>query len=187
MRSEDAGNLLNYSEIAKDADVSANTVKNWISILSASGILFLLEPWHRNVTKRMIKAPKLYFWDTGLCAWLSNWNSPEALESGAMSGAFLENWVISEIIREWKYAGETVEFYYYRDKDQKEIDLLLFRNGMYHPIEIKKTAKPDKKHTASFNLPSQSDTKRGEGAMICMIEDSFPLSELDMAIPVGWV
>ncbi|MDR1489129.1 MAG: ATP-binding protein, partial [Desulfovibrio sp.] len=123
------GQLLNISELARDADVSPVTGKKWLSILEASGLIYLLEPCFTNVTKRMSKTPKLYFLDTGLAAYLTEWSSPEALEAGAMSGPILETWIMGELLKSWLHNGLRPPFYYYRDKDKKEIDLLIIQDG----------------------------------------------------------
>ncbi|MDL2226644.1 ATP-binding protein [Deltaproteobacteria bacterium OttesenSCG-928-M10] len=138
------GQLLNIAELSRDADVSPVTGKKWLSILEASGLVYLLEPYFTNVTKRMVKAPKLYFLDTGLAAYLTEWSSPETLEAGAMSCAIFETWVLVELLKSWLGNGLRPPFYYYRDKDQKEIDLLIIQDGTVYPLECKKTASPDK-------------------------------------------
>jgi predicted AAA+ superfamily ATPase len=144
------GQLLNMADLARDADVAPNTAKNWLSILQASGIVYLLEPWHSNVAKRLVKTPKLYFLDTGLCAYLTEWSSPETLEAGAMSGAVFETWVVAEIIKSYLHCGKQAPLYYYRDKDKLEIDLLIVVDGTIHPVEIKKTASPSKHDIRHF-------------------------------------
>ena len=120
--------LLNLSDLARDADVSPNTAKSWLSILETSGIVYLLEPYHTNVTQRLVKAPKLYFLDTGLVAYLTQWATPQTLEAGAMSGAVLETWVIGELVKSYYHHGRTPPFYYYRDRDGRE-DRLANRAG----------------------------------------------------------
>lgn len=139
-----------HGRAGRDADVHPNTAKNWLSVLEASGLIWLLQPWHSNVTKRLVKTPKLYFLDTGLVAYLTGWSSPETLEAGAMSGAILETWIIGEILRGWWHNGMEAPLYFYRDKDGKELDGLLVRNGVFHPLEIKKTASPDKNDIRHF-------------------------------------
>ena len=146
------GQLLNQADLARDADIAPNTAKSWPSILQASGIVYLLGPYHANLTKRMVKTPKLYFLDTGLCAYLTEWSSPETLEAGAMTGAILETWVISELLKGYRHNGRQAPFYYYRDKDKKEIDLLIVKDGTVYPLEIKKTAMPQKRDIRQFHL-----------------------------------
>lgn len=158
------GQLLNMTELARDADVHPNTAKNWLSVLEASGLIWLLQPWHSNVTKRLVKTPKLYFLDTGLVAYLTGWSSPETLEAGAI----LETWIIGEILRGWWHNGMEAPLYFYRDKDGKELDGLLVRNGVFHPLEIKKTASPDKNDIRHFATLERLGLPVGQGAVICL-------------------
>jgi predicted AAA+ superfamily ATPase len=178
--------LLNISQLAQDADISVNTAKRWMSILIKSGIVYLVEPYYSNVSKRLIKAPKLFFLDSGLCSWLTNWTSPETLEAGAASGAMFETWVISEILKTWQHNGLYPSFYYYRNKDQKEIDLLIVKDGVVYPIEIKKTAAPHKQdiHYASL---TRLGVKLGPGIIVCLVEEPIPLSNDIYAIPVSYI
>lgn len=136
------GQLLNMADLARDADVAFNTAKSWLSILQTSGIINLLEPYHSNLTKRLVKTSKLYFLDTGLCAYLTQLSTPETLESGAMSGAILETWIIGELLKSYWHNGRQAPFFYYRDKDKKEIDLLIIQDGTIYPLECKKSASP---------------------------------------------
>lgn len=170
-------NLINLSEIAKDVDVSPNTVKNWLSILQTSGLVYLLNPFFNNITQRLIKAPKLYFLDTGLCSYLAGWTTPEALEAGVMSGAIFETYVISEIIKSYWHNGKEFPGFFYRDKDSKEIDLLIVQNQNIYPIEIKKTTIPSKKHVKHFSLLDKFKETVETGALICMNDKITPLKE----------
>ncbi|MFO8058882.1 MAG: ATP-binding protein [bacterium] len=177
------GQLLNMSELARDADVAPNTAKSWLSILQASGLVYLLEPYHTNVTKRVVKTPKLYFLDTGLCAYLTEWSTPETLEAGAMSGAVFETWVVAEILKSYWHNGRSAPFYFYRDKDQKEIDLLIIRDGTIYPLEIKKSATPKKEDVRHFPILDKLNMPVGPGGVICLSEHSIPLSENTSSIP----
>lgn len=179
------GQLLNMSDMARDASIAVPTAKRWLSILEASGIIYLLEPYHSNTTKRLIKAPKLYFLDTGLCAYLTEWPSSETLEAGAMSGAMLETFIFGEILKSYWYNGKRAPLYYYRDKDQKEIDLLIIQGDTIYPLEFKKTAKPNKADMRHFNVLEHSGMKVGAGGIICLTETLLPLTEQMYAIPVG--
>lgn len=181
------GQLLNMAELARDADVHPNTAKNWLSVLEASGLIWLLQPWHSNVTKRLVKTPKLYFLDTGLVAYLTGWSSPETLEAGAMSGAILETWIIGEILRGWWHNGMEAPLYFYRDKDGKELDGLLVRNGVFHPLEIKKTVSPDKNDIRHFATLERLGLPVGQGAVICLCRESLPLTETVCTVPAGWL
>jgi predicted AAA+ superfamily ATPase len=180
-----SGQLLNLAELSRDADVAYNTAKSWLSILQASGIVYLLEPYHTNGTKRLIKTPKLYFLDTGLCAWLTEWSSPETLEAGAASGAILETWIMSEILKSWWHTGRRAPFYFYRNKDQKEIDLLIIQDGTIYPLEFKKTASPDKKSVRHFQLLEKLNLPVGHGGVICLSKHFLPLTPTAASIPVS--
>jgi len=179
------GQLLNLADFARDADIAHNTAKSWLSILRASGIVYLLEPYHTNLSKRLIKAPKLYFLDTGLCAYLTGWSSPETLEAGAMSGAILETWTMSEMLKGYLHNGRPAPFYYYRDKDMKEIDLLIVQDGTIYPFEFKKTAAPSPADVRQFEVLRRLGLPVGPGGVICLIRQALPLTESAMAMPVG--
>ena len=181
------GQLLNYAELAKDADVAPNTAKSWLSILQASGIVYLLPPYHSNISKRLIKTPKLYFCDTGLCAYLTEWSSPETLEAGAMSGAILETWILMEILKSYVYNGKQAPFYYYRDKDKKEIDLLIVADGQITPIEFKKTASPSNRDVRHFSRLEKLDLPVASGGLVCLSEQSLPLTRNTITIPISWL
>ena len=181
------GQLLNLTAMARDVDIAPNTAKNWLSILKASGTVYLLEPFHANVTKRLVKSPKLYFLDTGLAAYLTEWSTPETLEAGAMSGAMLESWAVSEVIRSYWHAGRQAPLYYCRDKDQNEIDLLISRDGTLYPIEIKKTTAPTKKDIRHFSILDRLDVQQGPGAVLCLTESPMPITETVWAVPISQI
>lgn len=184
------GQLLNHADLSRDADVSPLTAKNWLSILVASGIVYLLEPYHSNYNKRLVKSPKLYFLDTGLAAYLTEWSSPETLEAGAMNGAFLETWVVSEIIKSYWHHGQRAPLYFYRDKDQKEIDLLIVRDNTIHPVEIKKSAQPTREAVRHFSVLDnlrQPGISIGHGALVCLAPLSIPMTESVTVVPVGMI
>jgi predicted AAA+ superfamily ATPase len=178
-----SGNLVNYSDIAQAGNVSVPTAKEWIKILQSMGIIYLLEPFSNNELKRMIKTPKLYFCDTGLCAYLSMWTSMETLMNGAASGHFYENYVVSEFLRMYSCSENKTNMTFYRDTNQKEIDIVLEENGTLHPLEIKKSSNPEKKAISSFRLLEKSSLKVGEGGIICMAAKPFPLDENNNTIP----
>jgi len=179
------GQLLNLAELGRDAGVSTGTARSWLSILQASGIVYLLEPYFTNVTKRLVKTPKLYFLDTGLCAYLTEWSSPETLEAGAMSGAVLETWTIGELLKGWWHSGKRAPFHFYRDKDQKEIDLLIIQDGTAYPIEIKKTASPGTRDIRHFGVLDRLSLPVGPGALICLVRQALPLTDSVYAVPVS--
>lgn len=177
------GQLLNLADMARDVGVAPNTAKHWLSILQASGLVWLLEPWHTNLSKRLVKTPKLYFLDTGLAAYLTEWSSPATLEAGAMSGAIFETWVLGEMLKSWWHHGKQAPFYYYRDKDQKEIDVLIVRDGRVHPVEIKKTAQPSRAVVRHFSVLENLGLEVGAGAVICLTAERLPIAALVSAIP----
>lgn len=177
------GQVLKYSELANAVDISEPTAKTWLSVLVSSNIVYLLEPYYRNITKRMTKMPKIYFLDTGLCSYLTGWSSPEVIEKGAMNGAFFETFVVSEILKSYRHNGERPLIYWYRDTQQKEIDLLIERDGKLHPIEIKLTSNPNKSMLKHFNVLDN----QGYGGLICMRESDIPLTEDVSAIPISYI
>jgi uncharacterized protein len=181
------GQLLNYSDLARDVDIDHKTAKAWLAALETSGLVYLLPPYHSNVTKRLVKTPKLYFLDTGLCSYLTRWPSPEALEAGAMSGAIFETYLLAEILKSYWHNGESAYFYYYRDVDQKEIDLVLEEGDTLYPVEFKKTASPSQSASKQFPVLAKLKRKVGHGAVICLRETDVPLSREVTAIPAGYL
>ena len=177
------GQMLQYADLARDVGISQPTAKKWLSLLVTSGIVTLVEPWYSNTLTRMIKAPKLYFLDTGLAAYLTRWTTPEALEAGASSGAFFETFVVSEILKSWYNAGKTPPLFYYRDKDRNEIDLILESDGKLHPVEIKKSANPGKDSVAAFRLLSDAGRNLGSGGVVCCAAEYLPLDPQNSIIP----
>ncbi len=176
--------MLNYAELAADVGISQPTAKKWISLLVSSGILVLVQPYFNNALKRIVKAPNLYFMDTGLCAYLTRWTSSEALEVSAMSGAFFETFVVSEIIKSYLGTGKRPPIYYYRDSNKKEIDLIIEENGVLKPIEIKKSASPTKRAVRHFSVLHKTGKTVTGGSVICMSEELLPLTEGNWAVPV---
>ena len=181
------GQVLNYSDIARDVDIDHKTAKAWLSVLETSGLVYLLQPYHNNITKRIIKTPKLYFLDTGLCSYLTQWPTAASLEAGAMSGAILETYMFSEILKSYWHNGKTPHFYYYRDTDQKEVDLIIETGEALYPIEFKKTANPFKTASKHFHVLEKLGKKVGHGAVVCFVEKAVPLSREVTAIPVGYL
>lgn len=177
------GQILKYSELANEVDVSEPTAKSWLSILVSSNLVYILQPYYKNITKRMVKMPKLYFLDTGLCAYLTGWSSPKVIQNGAMNGAFLETFVISEILKSYNHNGVRPLIYWYRDKQQQEIDLIIERDGKLHPVEIKLTSNPHRSMLNNFELLPN----RGRGALICMKDSDMVLTDLDYVIPVSYL
>lgn len=179
--------LLNLSDLARDAGISVPTAKAWLSILEASGIVFLLEPYHSNLTKRLVKTPKLYLLDTGLCCYLTQWTSAKALEAGAMSGAILETWVLIELLKGFWHAGRLAPFFFFRNKDRKEVDLLIVLDGTLYPLEIKKTASPSPEHARKFRALEKLGMPLGHGGVICLTQQTLPLGAQVSSIPVALI
>lgn len=181
------GQMCNVAEIARDADINQTQAKNWLGILEALGIIFYLHPYSNNLLKRLVKTPKLYFYDTGLVCYLTKWSSAETLESGAINGAILENYVVSEIKKTYLNCRIEPYLYYYRDKDAKEIDIVLEHDGMLNPIEIKKTANPGTELTKVFHLLDKSSTPRSKGAVICMKPELSAIDKDNYIIPIWMI
>lgn len=181
------GQEIKYDEISKQVGVSAPTVKSWISILERSGVIFILHPYYAKVTDRLIKTPKLYFMDTGLASYLCRWPNAETLQNGNMDGAFLETYVISEIVKSYYNAGKSINnLYYYRDIDQKEIDLLIVQADSIYPIEIKKSKDPNKPDK-NFNVLKKFGLEIKPGLVICMCEEILPINRTCYLIPVSLI
>jgi len=184
-----SGQLLNLASMARDVGISPPTAERWLSVLRASGIVYLLEPYHNNITKRAVKTPKVYFLDTGLAAYLTRWPTAKTLQTGAQAGAFFESFVISEIIKGYYNAGILEPpIYFYRDKEQNEIDLLIHENGTLYPIEIKKHADPNRKDIAAFDILNKiSGIQRSCGGVICMYDNLITLKGEDRVIPIKYL
>lgn len=178
---------VNYKGIADDAEIDQTTAKNWLHVLEALGIIFLLAPYSNNVLKRTVSTPKLYFYDSGIVCYLTRWSSPETAMEGAMSGALLENYTVAEIIKTYQNAGQEPFLYYYRDKDAREIDLILERDGKLFPIEIKKMASPPKKLTKVFDLIDKSPLQRGTGAILCMADQLGAFDQNNLIVPISLI
>lgn len=181
------GQMMNYKTIAADCDIDQTTAKSWLGILETLGIIFYLHPYSNNVLKRTVKTPKLYFYDTGLVCYLTKWSDADTLMSGAMSGALLENYTVSEVIKSYYNSGREPFVYYYRDKDTKEIDLIIESNGKLYPIEIKKTATPDIRLTRVFHVIDKSPLQRGTGAILCTTEKLSAFDKDNLIVPIWMI
>lgn len=184
-----SGELINYRKIADEMGIAVNTVKHWISILVTSGLVYILEPYTTNILTRNVKTPKLYFLDTGLLSYLTRWNSADALKRGAVAGHVFETFVVSEIIKSYKNAGYTnLPFYFYRDKEKNEIDLIIEKDNTLYPIEIKMAANLNKEMAKAFSKLDQfKDKKVGLGTIICQYDNMIYLEENLVAIPVEYI
>lgn len=181
------GQLVNMSAIANDADISITTVQNWLSILEASGIISYVLPFHSNPTSKLVKTRKLYFLDTGLAAWLGGWKTAEALARGAAAGAFLENYVVSEAMKGAFNRGLKPDFTFFRDQHNREVDILSVGSNKLVPIEVKTTSRPDGRTARRLMLGETLNLKQGNGAIVCMVDKIYPLSETVNAFPAGMV
>lgn len=182
-----ASQMVNYKGIADDSNIDQTTAKSWLRILETLGIIFYLHPYSNNVLKRTVKTPKLYFYDTGLVCYLTKWSSAETAMNGAMNGALLENYTVSEIEKSYRNVGKEPYLYYYRDKDAKEIDLIMEGDGRLHPIEIKKTATPEKKMISNFSVIEKSPLQRGTGAVLCLSEKLGAFDKENLIVPIGLI
>ena len=183
------GQMLNIASVSRDLGVSEPTVKKWISVLEASNIIYLLRPFSLNVKVRTVKAPKVYFLDTGLASYLCKWLTPETLQHGAMSGQIFETYVVGEILKSYYNAGREAPLYYFRNDKAEEVDLLFFENGMLYPVEIKKTASPAASDVSSFRLleTAFSSLTIGSGALLCTYDKVLPLTDKVKIFPVHWI
>lgn len=177
------GNLVNYRTLGEAAGVSNQTAKKWLYILQDMDVIYLLEPYSNNELQRLVKSPKLYFCDTGLCAYLTRWLTPESLREGAASGHFYENYVVMETVKNYAYAKDAALLSFYRDDNAKEIDLFVEENGIIHPLEIKKSANPDRKEVKKFSVVEKTSLKQGPGGIVCMFSDPVPIDAQNSFIP----
>jgi predicted AAA+ superfamily ATPase len=181
------GQMVNFKTLAEHSDIDQTTAKVWLRILETLGIVFYLRPYSNNVLQRTVSTPKMYFHDTGLVCHLVRWNDAESLLHGAMSGALLENFVVAEILKSHWNMGSDPLLYYYRDRDAKEIDMVMQQNGRLYPIEIKKSASPDARLTRVFSVLARSPLPRGTGAVICTAERFGAIDRDNLIVPVGMI
>ena len=189
------GEMLNYANIASEVGVSEPTIKNWVSVLERTGIIYILQPYSASALKRAIKTPKIYFRDTGLACYLTRWLTPEALKNSAVAGNMFETFVVSEILKTYSNEGKDYKFtiFYYRGKDKKacgenEIDLIIQENGILYPVEIKMTGNP-KAAMGGTNqvLDKIPDKKRGMGVILCLVDRKVYLRENLIALPIEYI
>ena len=182
-----AGQMLNIHDIAGDVGISDDTAKRWLAVLEKSDIIFYLRPYSNNLLKRTVKTPKLYFFDTGLVAYLTKYSSPEILANGAMSGAILENYVVAELRKTYHNNAKECLLWYYRDSNSNEIDIVIESDGMLHPLEIKRSINPGSELLSAFRLLDRSSVPRGAGAIICMRPQLSALNSENMIVPVWMI
>ena len=183
------GQLLNYSTISKSIGKDVTTIQRWMSVLEASGIIYILPPYHKNVTKRVVKTPKLYFLDSGLVCYLTGWNTTEQMALGAKAGAIFESYAFSEILKSFYNDGNSKPpLYFYRDSDGNEIDIVIENGSFLHPIEVKLSGTPNKSDIKSFGYLEQIDgMKKGEGCIVCMSKEPLFLSRDDRVVPITYL
>ena len=182
-----AGQMLNVHDIAQDVGVSDDTAKRWLQILEKSDIIFYLRPYSNNLLKRTIKTPKMYFFDTGLVAFLTRYTSPEILQNGAINGAILENYVVSEIIKTYHNAAQDCLLWYYRDKSSNEIDLVIESDGQLHPLEIKRSINPGSELVRAFSVLDKGSVPRGKGALLCMRPELSAINADNYIVPIWMI
>lgn len=178
------GQMLNIHSIASDVEISDDTAKRWLNILEKSDIIYYLYPYANNLLKRTIKAPKLYFFDTGLVAYLTKYSNSEILQNGSINGAILENYVVSEIRKSYLNCGKEPYLYYFRDKQNNEIDLIIESDGLVYPIEIKKTSNPTESMVKAFEILRKQKISMGQGAIICTKNEVTALNRDIFVVPI---
>lgn len=178
---------INYKTLADAAGISQPTAKQWLQVLQGLGIVYLLQPYANNELKRLSKTPKLYFCDTGLCAHLSMWLTRNTLMNGAANGHYFENHVVIELLKHYAYAKTKANLSYYRDANAKEIDVFVEENNRIHPLEIKKSANPDRREVRKFGLLDKVQLERGHGGIVCMCEEVIPIDEMNCFIPCNLI
>lgn len=178
---------INYKTLAEAAEISQPTAKEWLRVLQGLGILYLLPPFTNNALKRLTKTSKMYFCDTGLCAYLSMWLTRDTLMNGAASGHYFENYVVMELVRNYAYAKAKANLTYYRDSNAKEIDIFAEENNQIHPLEIKKSANPDRREVKKYELLDKAALARGSGGIICMCEEVLPIDSKNCFIPCNLI
>ena len=178
---------LNYKTLADSSDISQPTAKEWLRLLEGLGIVYLLAPYSNNALKRLTKAPKLYFCDTGLASHLSMWLTRETLMNGAASGHFFENYVVGELLRNYSTSAAKATLTYFRDSNAKEIDIFVEENNRIHPLEIKKSASPDRREVKKFAVLQKTNVETGAGGIICMCEETIPIDIQNCFIPCNLI
>lgn len=178
---------VNYKTLADSAEISQPTAKEWLRLLQGLGVVYLLQPYANNELRRLVKTPKLYFCDTGLCAYLSMWLTRDTLMNGAASGHYFENYVVIELLKNFAYAPSGVNLTYYRDANAKEIDVFVEENGIIHPLEIKKSANPDRREVKKYELLDKVKLERGNGGIVCMCEEVIPIDAKNCFIPCNLI
>ena len=180
------GEELVYDNYPKQVEVSSNTIKLWISSLIKTGIIFLVNPYNEeSIVKRVVKRPKMYFFDTGLAAYLCGIDSEETLKKSFLKGRFFETFIFNEIRKSYINNGEMQPLYYYRDNQQEEIDFILLRKGKISCIEIKAGQAPSFSFTKAFKVVKESKYEKGKNAIICTAKKISMLNEETLILPIS--
>ena len=182
-----SGQMLNIHDIAQDVGVSDDTAKRWLQVLEKSDIIFFLRPYSNNLLKRTVKTPTLYFFDTGLVAYLTRYSSPEILMNGAINGAILENYVVAEIIKSYYNNAKECLIWYYRDSNSNEIDMVIESDGALHPLEIKRSINPGSELISAFDLLNRASVPRGTGAILCMRPKLSAINSENYIVPIWMI
>ena len=182
-----AGQMLNVHDIAQDVGVSDDTAKRWLQVLEKSDVIFFLRPYSNNLLKRTVKTPKMYFFDTGLVAYLTRYSSPEILANGAINGAILENFVVSELLKSYHNNAKECLLWYYRDSNSNEIDMVIESDGMLHPLEIKRSVNPGSELIGAFNHLDKASVPRGDGAILCMRPKLSAINSENYIVPIWMI
>lgn len=181
------GQMLNTHDIAGDVGVSDDTAKRWLQVLEKSEVIFYLRPYSNNLLKRTVKTPKMYFFDTGLVAYLTKYSSPEILMNGAINGAILENYTVAEIRKTWLNSAKECLMHYYRDKDTNEIDVVVEADGELHPLEIKKSTNPGTELASAFKVLDKGSVPRGTGVVLCLREELSAIDRSTFILPIWMI
>ena len=181
------GQMLNTHDIAQDVGVSDDTAKRWLQVLEKSEVIFYLRPYSNNLLKRTVKTPKMYFFDTGLAAYLTKYSSPEILMNGAINGAILENYTVAEIRKTWLNSAKECLLHYYRDKDTNEIDMVIEADDELHPLEIKKSTNPGTELASAFKVLDKGSVPRGAGAILCLREEISAIDRNTFILPIWMI
>ena len=181
------GQMLNTHDIAGDVGVSDDIAKRWLQVLEKSEVIFYLRPYSNNLLKRTVKTPKMYFFDTGLVAYLTKYSSPEILMNGAINGAILENYTVAEIRKTWLNSAKECLMHYYRDKDTNEIDMVVEADGELHPLEIKKSTNPRTELASAFKVLDKGSVPRGTGAILCLREELSAIDRSTFILPIWMI
>ena len=181
------GQLLNTHDIAQDVGVSDDTAKRWLQVLEKSEVIFYLRPYSNNLLKRTVRTPKMYFFDTGLAAYLTKYSSPEILMNGAINGAILENYTVAEIRKTWLNSAKECLLHYYRDKDTNEIDMVIEADGELHPLEIKKSTNPGTELASAFKVLDKGSVPSGAGAILCLREEISAIDRNTFILPIWMI